>query len=98
MRRLRSGFEKHCTSLKKKATRIDVIHLGEIAEQRCDFADAEKLYRKALEIAKQNGKSEYEAHSYQHLGLLACQQCDYEASKKWYEKALENHEKRGVTD
>lgn len=82
----------------KKGDVYAVIRLGRDAGRQSDFVGAEKLYQKALEIAKKNGNDEQESNCYVHLGSLASQQCDYEASKKWYRKALEIHEKCGSID
>lgn len=81
----------------RKGNADGVIALGRIAERACHFEYAERLYREALQIAK-NGNDSAEATCYAYLGFLASQQGDYEAAIRWYEQSFATNEKRGAMD
>ena len=62
--------------------------LGRIAQERRDFDEAERWYRKSLAIDEKQGNEHGAALTYGQLGILAGLQEDYLASGEWLLKAL----------
>jgi len=67
-----------------------------IADERQQFDEAEKWYRKALEIREQLGLERDAASDYHQLGVIAQKQQQFDEAEKWYRKALEIREQLGL--
>ncbi|RCJ23867.1 NB-ARC domain-containing protein [Nostoc minutum NIES-26] len=68
---------------------------GLIAEQRQDWAEAERLYRERLAIYREFGEEEREALALNDLGTVARSQRDYARAESYYKQALAIEEKLG---
>ena len=68
---------------------------GVIARQRQDWAEAERLYQKALAIYRELGDEECEAIALNDLGGVARSQGDYDRAESYYKQALAINEKLG---
>ena len=68
---------------------------GDIAEQRKDLAEAERLYQEALAIYRELGNEENEAIALNNLGAVARSQGQYDRAESYYKQALAIEEKLG---
>ncbi len=68
---------------------------GQIAQQRQDYAEAERLYQDALAIHRELGDEEMEALALNNLGNVARSQGQYDRAESYYKQALAIEEKRG---
>ena len=66
---------------------------GVIARQRQDWAEAERLYQKALAIYRELGDEECEAIALNDLGGVARSQGQYDRAESYYKQALAINEK-----
>ncbi|MEH1912570.1 MAG: tetratricopeptide repeat protein [Nostoc sp.] len=80
-------------SRRDKATTIRLQ--GVIAEQREDWAEAERLYQEALAIYRKLGDEVCEAIALNNLGGVAQNQGDYDHAESYYKQALAIDEKLG---
>ncbi|AFY35331.1 tetratricopeptide repeat protein [Calothrix sp. PCC 7507] len=71
---------------------------GQIAEQRQDWAEAERLYQEALAIYRELGEEQNEAIALNSLGSVAYKQKNYDHSESYYKQALAIAEKIGFTE
>ena len=70
-------------------------HLGMIAQEQRDFAQAEQWYRKSLAISEKPGNESDAASTYHQLGSIAQEQRDFAQAEQWYHKSLAISEKLG---
>ncbi|MBN3949268.1 MAG: tetratricopeptide repeat protein [Nostoc sp. NMS7] len=68
---------------------------GVIAQQRQDWAEAERLYQEALAIYRELGDEECEAIALNDLGRVAQNQGDYDRAESYYKQTLAIEEKLG---
>jgi tetratricopeptide (TPR) repeat protein len=74
---------------------IYIHELGMLAQNRGDYATAEKCYTEALEIAERLGDQPGLARGYHQLGMLAELRGDYETAEQRYTESLEIEERLG---
>jgi len=70
--------------------------LGYVAQEQQQFDEAEKWYRKSLEINERLGLERDAADSYHQLGRIAEEQQQLDQAEKWYRKSLEIYEHLGL--
>ncbi|MGD2248504.1 MAG: tetratricopeptide repeat protein [Candidatus Methanofastidiosia archaeon] len=70
--------------------------LGYVAQDQHQFDEAEKWYKKALEIKERLGLERDAARTYHQLGYVAQDQHQFDEAVKWYKKALEIFERLGL--
>ncbi len=80
-------------NLRDKATAIQLQ--GVIAEQRQDYAEAERLHQDALAIYRELGDEQVEAIALNNLGGVARAQGQYDRAQPYYKQALAITEKLG---
>ncbi len=68
---------------------------GQIAQQRQDYAEAERLYQDALAIYRELGEEEREAIALNDLGNVVRSQKNYDRAESYYKQALAIAEKLG---
>jgi len=61
---------------------------GNIAQQRQNWAEAERLYQEALAIYRELGDEEVEATALNDLGIVAQTQKQYDRAESYYKQAL----------
>ncbi|MDZ7960853.1 MAG: tetratricopeptide repeat protein [Aulosira sp. DedQUE10] len=83
-------------SRRDKATAIKLQ--GQIAEQRQNLAEAERLYQEALAIYRELGDEAVEAIALSDLGSVARSQKQYDRAEFYFKQALAIEEKRGAKD
>ncbi|MBU7028292.1 MAG: tetratricopeptide repeat protein [Theionarchaea archaeon] len=71
-------------------------NLGVIAQERQQFDQAEKWYRKSLEIRERLGLERDAASDYHNLGVIAQERQQFDQAEKWYRKSLEIYERLGL--
>jgi tetratricopeptide (TPR) repeat protein len=72
------------------------IHqLGMLAQARGDYAEAERQYRRSLEIRERLGDQAGMAKSYHQLGILAYLSGDYAEAERQYRRSLDIKERLG---
>ncbi len=69
--------------------------LGAYAQNRRDFASAERRFGALAEHHKQRNNPEGEAAAYHQLGMIAEERWDLAAAEQWYRKSLAIEEKHG---
>ncbi len=69
--------------------------MGRIAEERRDFAAAERWYQQSLAISEKHGNEHGAASTYHQLGMIAQERRDFAAAERWYQKSLAIEEKHG---
>ncbi|MEI2783447.1 MAG: tetratricopeptide repeat protein [Candidatus Competibacter sp.] len=69
--------------------------LGRIAEERRDFAAAERWYQQSLAIKEKQGNEHGAAITYHQLGRIAEERRDFAAAERWYQQSLAIKEKQG---
>lgn len=69
--------------------------LARVAEARRDLDDAERWYRKSLDINERLGNEHDAASTYHQLGNVAEERRDFEDAERWYRKSLEIKERLG---
>jgi len=67
---------------------VSLNNLGNIARTRGDLAEAERLYRECLAIAKEIGARQGEASSLQNLGEIAYMRGDLAEAERLYRESL----------
>jgi tetratricopeptide (TPR) repeat protein len=80
-------------NLRDKGTAIQLQ--GQIASQRQDYAEAERLYQDALAIYRELGEEKDEAIALNDLGTVARWQGHYDRAESYYKQALAIAEKLG---
>jgi tetratricopeptide (TPR) repeat protein len=70
-------------------------HLGILAQDRGDYAEAQRRYEQSLEIKERLGDQAGASKSYGQLGILAFLRGDYAEAQRRYEQALEIMERLG---
>ncbi|MEH2005093.1 tetratricopeptide repeat protein [Nostoc sp.] len=68
---------------------------GQIAQQRQDWAEAERLHQERLAIYQELGEEQREAIALNDLGTVALQQGHYDRAESYYKQALAIEEKLG---
>ncbi|MEH1904462.1 MAG: tetratricopeptide repeat protein [Nostoc sp.] len=68
---------------------------GQIAEQRQDWAEAERLHQEELAIYRELGEEQREAIALNDLGAVAQEQGHYDRAESYYKQALAIEEKLG---
>ena len=81
-------------SRRDKATAIKFQ--GQIAQQRQNWAEAERLYQEALAIYRELGDEEVEAIALNDLGSVAQEQKEYDRAESYFKQALAIAEKLGL--
>ncbi|MBW4563262.1 MAG: tetratricopeptide repeat protein [Mojavia pulchra JT2-VF2] len=74
---------------------IAIRFQGIIADQRQNWAEAERLYQEALAIYRELGEEKDEAIALNDLGLVARSQGQYNHAESYYKQALAIEEKLG---
>jgi tetratricopeptide (TPR) repeat protein len=69
--------------------------LGTVAQQRRDFDDAERWYRRALDISESLGDRPTLARIYHQLGTVAQERGDFDSAERWYRQSLQIEEELG---
>lgn len=77
---------------------ISMIGIGILLAKNGNFASAEELFKRALEIDKAIGRKEGEAGGYGNLANLYAERGDSARAKQMYEKSLDIHEALGRKD
>jgi tetratricopeptide (TPR) repeat protein len=90
----------YLTSLENPAVEDNISvayhQLGMIAQERQQFDEAKKWYRKALEINERLGLERDATTDYHQLGRVAEERQQFDEAEKWYRKALEIKERLGL--
>jgi tetratricopeptide (TPR) repeat protein len=71
-----------------------IVRLGRVAHRRGDLDEAERLYRRALEISDRLDDHPGIASGYHQLGILAQTRGDLDEAERLYRRALEISERR----
>ena len=69
--------------------------LGILAQARGDYDEAERQYRRALDIFERLGDQASAATGYHNLGILAQRRGDYDEAERLYGRALDIRERLG---
>jgi tetratricopeptide (TPR) repeat protein len=69
--------------------------LGILAQDRGDYQEAERQYRRSLEINERLGNQADMATGYHQLGMLAQDRGDYEEAERQYRRSLDIKERLG---
>jgi tetratricopeptide (TPR) repeat protein len=72
-----------------------MANLGVIYQTRGDLGEAERMYRKALEISEQLGRLEGVARAYGNLGVIYQTRGDLDGAERMLRKALEMNQQLG---
>src|SRR5674476_1239501 len=77
----------------ERNTASEYHQLGVIAQERKQFDEAEKYYRKALEICKRLKLEQNVAYEYHNLGINAQERKQFDEAEKYHRKALKIFER-----
>ncbi|NBC34506.1 MAG: tetratricopeptide repeat protein [Alphaproteobacteria bacterium] len=85
---IREALETTSSDKARSHLAVACHQLGIVAQKRGDLDDAERWYRKSLEMWQALGDRPGMATTYHQLGMVAQERGDLDDAERWYRKAL----------